>query len=190
MKYVVKGEKIVREKFIVEVEASSFCDALTKTRECVNGEIAIERVNNELVTSETEAYWHDQDPLKDIWDGEWCTTRLNLLKQALLSSRLVKAIYVDFSGQGDDGQVDNVSVHPSNYGAFLEEIVDVHSVNNIVGDLADHILESVPLDWVNNNGGAGSIVIRLEGQKIKFDVSCHEWQQTEGFTFSRTLFFE
>jgi hypothetical protein len=195
MKYTIKGEKVVKEEVSIEVEADTFLEAYKKSIGSFPGcELKVSSINNEHVTSETEADWLDSDHFEGIFDddvgGEF-GIRKSSLKSALLRNRPVENITVHFSGQGDDGQVDYISVEPSQYEEILQDKFGVFTLSGLVGDLSDAILENVPIDWVNDSGGAGQISFSLNNKdELIVEVECHEWETTEGFTFWRELKIE
>ena len=193
MKYLVEGEKIVRERFSVEIEAESFYDAFDKTAKA-GYEVSIEKINGEFVTCGIEAEWCDNNPIRDILDNKYSKARIELLKTFLSASPAVKEIYAEFSGEGDDGRIDVINVIPFGYDFFLDEDLiagegysELVSAREVVMDISGHIIESLPVNWMDNRGGAGRIVIRLDNDKIKFDIMCHEWDTSEGLVFHKTL---
>jgi hypothetical protein len=95
---------------------------------------------------------------------------------------------------GDDGRIDVINVIPFGYDFFLDDDLiagegysELVSVREVVMDISAHIIESLPINWMDNHGGAGRIVICLDNHKIKFDIMCHEWDVSEGLVFHKTL---
>lgn len=188
MKYNIKGEKVVREEVSIEIEANSFLEAYKKAVESFSGfELKVSSINDEHITSETEADWMDSNPLEGVLDDDGYSLRKSSLKSALSRNKAVKNVTVHFSGQGDDGQVDYVSTEPHEYEEVLQDKFGTFTLSELVSDLSDAILESVPLDWVNDSGGAGQITFSLKNGELIAEVECHEWENTEGFTFWKTL---
>jgi len=188
MKYNIKGEKVVKEEVSIEVEAASFLDAYKKARASFDGyEFNVSSINDEHITSETEADWMDYNPLEGVLDDDGYSLRKSSLKSALLRNKAVKNVTVHFSGQGDDGQVDYISTEPGEYEEVLQDKFGTFTLSDLVSDLSDAILESIPIDWINDNGGAGQITFSLKDDELIAEVECHEWESTEGFTFWKTL---
>lgn len=84
--------------------------------------------------------------------------------------------------------------------ALIEEKLDggfvspkFGSVNHVefvsLYDVFEKILENwiynnCPIDWVNNEGGAGSCVARIKNNKLEIEVNVHEWVMEEGPNYS------
>lgn len=116
----------------------------------------------------------------------------NKRKQAKLIFEMIKAaggkrIYIDFDGSGDSGSIDSVSIQPDNMD--FPVIYDMESSTYKDGKWVvtsepkkqpvcaalEHIcydmLEQTGIDWYNNDGGFGELVIDLDTGSIKLEVS-------------------
>ena len=139
-----------------------------------------------IVQSQQEARFHDADPLSNIIKEVPDT--VEAVRQILLINRPVKSIQINFSGSGDDGEIDYMDVFPENYSEILNDLFYSESVESIVGELAELISNHIPVDWVNESGGDGSITISLTDQdKLKVEVCAAENVTSEGPVFHDTF---
>ena len=119
-------------------------------------------------------------------------TQLNLLG--------AKRVVVEFQGGGDDGQVDGVYITDQNddyidipndmiawttqtYGDQQSEQKQT-KLFDALEDLCSRALDETGLDWYNNDGGQGNLVIdfRENPPSIKLNVGINH-RQTEDFEY-------
>lgn len=107
-------------------------------------------------------------------------------------------IHADFSGSGDDGNINEASVLSLNNTAveldnhFLE-ITETYRpwgqppqtkkekrpLKEIVNRLCDELLEKTGHDWYNDDGGQGTIDIDLRTGHIELDVGINRTETTD-----------
>lgn len=84
-----------------------------------------------------------------------------------LKDRNVKKILFEYSGENDDGAIDQIILIDNDDRTMHSNIID--DVPNLMNELEDHvydILETVS-DWVNNEGGYGEVCITTEDGKYR-----------------------
>ena len=86
-------------------------------------------------------------------------------------------INVEFSGSCDSGAIDDVSYY--DYDGKLLRISRDNELDDIFYEMLDHKTAGTG-DWVNNDGGNGSMEINLETEL--YDVSVH-FYVTEDYDF-------
>lgn len=192
MKYTIKGYE--KKEISFELEANSYEEAFDKAKENYSpGEFEIQNINDEIVTCSQEAEWADDTKMFDTAIERVkteCADELEVLKDAIKKNRGVKRFFVSFSGQGDDGQIDYVGVEPYELSGVVEERIGSSSIEEILNSIAEHFLEYVPIDWVNDQGGAGSIHIKLNDEdEFVLNIECHSWEATECEQFYRDITF-
>jgi hypothetical protein len=112
------------------------------------------------------------------------------IKQKLELKKLrdlnVSKLEISYSGGGDDGCIDNWAVYTigSNgkekwngdiiINSFAEEFEDY--VYNLLSDV-------IEWDWVNNEGGYGSLIFDIENQEVKID---HSQRHVEEYHYSES----
>lgn len=82
----------------------------------------------------------------------------------------IKQVFVEFSGSGDSGDIDQI-----NYNTINNNGVDVDdSIHTKVEHLAWKILKKIDIvgDWVNDEGGFGNLYINTE--KSTFTLEYHQ----------------
>lgn len=187
MKYKIKGQKVVKEDFSVEIEATSYVDAFKKVCETFGHDIEVYKINDSFITNQVEADWQDHDTFSDSLK-EVDSNDFDLLKEVFRINKGVKSFTVHFSGQGDDGQIDHVSCEPHTLQDVTDETVSGTNISNLLEQIAGTLIDEVPIDWVNDNGGAGQVQFKLNDQgKIEIEVSCHDWDTVENNTFCKKV---
>jgi hypothetical protein len=107
----------------------------------------------------------------------------------------VKRIEISFSGSGDSGDIDDVEFHDSD-GSYLTNLVketfsnkseiDIdNELRDIAWALVNEKVDTVG-DWVNNEGGFGSITIDVEEKT--YDLS-YSQRTTEDYDWSDEMLF-
>ena len=61
------------------------------------------------------------------------------------------------------------------------------SLENVILGLIDYWLIDMPIDWVNGDGGSGSVLLTFNQGKLDITVKAHEWVLEEGPTYSCKL---
>ena len=126
----------------------------------------------------------------------------NYLRDLFVQNKIESA-RIDFSGQGDDGQINYINLMPDSIGYVGDDMIIVPSevisaMNDIDIDMSyfngivkleDAIIHMVsywiyeiPVDWVNGNGGEGCCVLELKDNKLNINVKAFEWITEEGPT--------
>lgn len=121
------------------------------------------------------------------------------LGQVLILTNLkdlgVKKIEISFSGSGDSGDIDDVEFHDSD-GNYLTQLVketfndkskiDIENeLRDIAWALINEKVDTVG-DWVNNDGGFGSITIDVEEKTYDLNYS---QRTTEDYDWSDEMLF-
>ena len=75
----------------------------------------------------------------------------------------VKTINLEFSGGGDSGQIEDIDTHP----VAASEPGDYDS--EAIRAMGYGILERWGIDWYNNEGGAGTIIIHTSPARVEID---------------------
>lgn len=189
MKYTIKGQKVIKEDFSIEVEADSYVDAFRKVTSSLGHNIEVERINDKFITNQVEADWQDHDvfsgAIKSV--SQHYAFDLELIKELFRKNKAVKYFSVYFSGQGDDGCIDNVCCEPYSLNNVVSERVGSVTVSELLSKIADNFLNDIPIDWVNGDGGGGQIDFRLDGDHIKMEVSCYDREMVECNQFNQTV---
>jgi hypothetical protein len=115
-----------------------------------------------------------------------------------------KEVTISFSGEGDDGQIDDLDVH----GGVRESLQDLITVpDEVLNELEkwplshdgykinplvsiSDFLEQVSgfwinycgVDWVNGEGGTGYIRYSVDKKGLKVRMEVSEWERVEGYT--------
>jgi hypothetical protein len=108
----------------------------------------------------------------------------NLIAQLKLLN--VKEFRINFDGGGDDGQIDEIEFYNTNNETFDipsdmiswvyhdfngQEAKDAKvTLHKAIEDLGYQMLDETGHDWVNNDGGYGTIDVLLEGEDGKPSV--------------------
>ena len=107
----------------------------------------------------------------------------NLFAQLKLLN--VKEFRINFEGSGDDGQIDEIEFYNANNETFdvpsdmvswvyteygQEPINRQVTIHKAIEDLGYQMLDEAGHDWVNNDGGYGTIDVTLEGDDGKPSV--------------------
>lgn len=125
----------------------------------------------------------------------------------LLKSMGVRTISADFSGYGDSGNFDSAMYQIAGdvsldtvKNALMDWTVDVGKydyvsntwsnelvtrnmrVEDIVDLILDRSVDETGMDWYNNGGGQGTVLIDLTGEEPKFEIDM-EINRTEIDTF-------
>lgn len=189
MKYTIKGYE--KKEVSFEVEADSYEEAYEKAIK--NPNFSIENINDQIVSSSQEAQWADND---DIFNSTIkkvksnCKAELSFLRDVIKRNKGIKYFSIHFSGQGDDGNIDAVTAEPYTLDDVTEEIVGPYRVCEILERIFMAFTEDVPVDWVNNTGGGGSINVKLnDNDEFEIDIECHSWEEVEAETFYKTVKF-
>jgi hypothetical protein len=83
----------------------------------------------------------------------------------ILKDSGVKTIVIDYSGGGDDGQIDAISYFNKEGDEIKHENVDID--HDQLQGLCYPALEDIE-DWYNNDGGNGEYIIDIE--TMKYDI--------------------
>lgn len=131
---------------------------------------------------------------------------------ALLKAAGISKVVVDYSGSGDSGNIDGATCFDANEGEvpighislmWLPENTQVYNslthkwdrvvkpdeerpLEDILRDVCNDALEDTGLDWYNNDGGQGQLVIEFESDgtpRITLDVGVNI-MSTEDHTFA------
>lgn len=129
------------------------------------------------------------DAYKDMQDGN-----RNVLKQFLADIKEAGAtgtIELTFEGSGDSGDVD-VPTLTDEQQAIVEKLgyafeygggwrwengQYVETANNRKKTLLSIISEAIPFDWINNEGGHGTVYLDIDAQKVRIEG----YQRVESF---------
>lgn len=125
----------------------------------------------------------------------------------LMTSNKIESVDISFSGSGDDGSINNVSIYPENISLVGSDIVSVpkeviesmqtldHSnsfapsmpLEDVFVKIVEYWIYEVPVDWVNGEGGEGSCSFVINKNKLTIEVSAHEWILENGPTYKSVL---
>jgi hypothetical protein len=187
MKYTIIGYKKTQVRF--KIEADSYEDAYRKAKQKDNIEVC--NINDEIITSDTEAAWADdldmfEETVEDINTNY--VDEVATLKSVFKANKGIKYFSVSFSGSGDDGSIDSVNTEPYQLNCVTDEKVGLHSIEEIVSSIAHRFIDSVPVDWENDSGGGGSVQVKLNDKdELEFDIQCYSLDQVEAESFYRTV---
>lgn len=192
MKYSIKGYE--KKEVSFEVEAGSYEEAFDKARKKYTpGDFEVHNINDEIITCSKEAEWADDtkmfdDAIKRVkkdFAGEF-----EILKDAIKKNKAVKHFYVSFSGEGDDGRIDHTGTEPYELQDVVDESIGSYSITELLNSIADSFFEHIPVDWVNDQGGAGRINFKLNDKdEFVLEIECHSWEAVEAEQFYRTVTF-
>lgn len=192
MKYTIKGYE--KKEISFEVEADNMENAFSKAFNMPLKEFSVTSINDHLVTSSLEAKWADR---KDIFNNAIRQLKseyeqeLHTLKEVFKLNNGVKYFNVLFSGSGDDGCIDDVQAVPYALNNIVTENVGKGTINDIVQAIVNVLLDDIPIDWVNDKGGNGSIQLALnEKDEFEFTVNCCEYEEIESTTFHKVFSFK
>jgi hypothetical protein len=87
--------------------------------------------------------------------------------QIILERGKIKTFVISFSGSGDSGQIDDISGKDVNG----DEVKVPENVAKIVEAYAYDALDSIPYDWVNNEGGWGELYIDMQDGSIRCEYN-------------------
>lgn len=177
----------------IEVKANSYEEAyksaLEKAGDLVfeekDTEYKVLSINDNQFSSLTEVRWQDRkDILPEISDDE-----KDLLESILLKNSAIRSFSVNFSGSGDDGGVADIYVDPFNFMTVLNDVVcDGDNLETLLTNVASKMIyhNNLPVDWVNDSGGSGSVTFELDSQnKLKITFTVSENVLDTGVTFTR-----
>jgi hypothetical protein len=88
---------------------------------------------------------------------------------AQLAGLGVASVFIEFSGAGDDGSIEGVTLNDAE-----NKAIDGHDeLCQEIEDWAYKLLDHTEVDWVNNEGGFGEIAIDVAERKYEFTVNCN-----------------
>tara|TARA_R110001599_G_scaffold140731_2_gene320945 strand:- start:16516 stop:16851 length:336 start_codon:yes stop_codon:yes gene_type:complete len=96
----------------------------------------------------------------------------------------VATVRADFDGQGDSGEIHEITFHDVNDDEIDEDLKSA-DLEDYIYDLIESAVNDAHGDWVNNDGGYGHINMRLN----TCEVDCAFYQRTvEEHDWSCNLF--
>ncbi len=112
------------------------------------------------------------------------------IKQKLELKKLrdlnVSKLEISYSGGGDDGCIDNWAVYtigPNGKEEWNGDII-INSFAEAFEDYVYNLLSDViEWDWVNNEGGYGSLIFDIENQEVKIN---HSQRHVEEYHYSES----
>lgn len=113
----------------------------------------------------------------------------NLLILKRVQDLGIKSIRIEFSGGGDDGDIDDIYFFDDDNNNVLLDNDTVDAIDNELRELALVLIrEKVDGvgDWINNEGGFGSIIIDVE--KKTYDLN-YSQRTTEDYDWSDEIVF-
>jgi len=135
----------------------------------------------------------------------------------LMKENKIESVNINFSGGGDDGDIECPEFFPQNINDVGEDeilipeyVIDALVKENIYcGPIGERAIEpldeltslrgffstiikhwvynELPIDWVNGDGGRGSCNFCIKNNKINIEVNGYEWVQKEGPNYSCRL---
>ncbi len=118
---------------------------------------------------------------------------LNVLQCLLpvLRERGVQSVHVDFDGVGDSGSIGQIECTPGEHGDVLNEIIEhpatqrsfedgrwvsrVHQTRQTLREALEELtyeyLEETGVDWYNNDGGYGELIVDVPQGSVFLDVN-------------------
>lgn len=92
-----------------------------------------------------------------------------------LEQRGIKELRISYDGSGDSG-----SVEESHFITMDGDQIDLPEFNDTAGDVAYHILNNYyDVDWYNNDGGHGVVIINIIEKTWEIDGYYRETQSVE-----------
>jgi hypothetical protein len=190
MKYTIKGYE--KKEVSFEVEADSYEEAYEKAIKKPN--FKIENINDQIVSSSQEAEWADNN---DIFNATIervkCESELelSLLREVMKRNKGVKYFSIHFSGQGDDGNIDNVTTEPYTLDDVTEERIGPYKLCEILENIFMAFADDMPVDWVDGTGGSGQMNVKLNDKdEFEIDIECHSFEEVEAENFYKTVKFK
>jgi hypothetical protein len=107
-------------------------------------------------------------------------TFMKTLQEELLKLAIegYKSILVHYEGSGDSGAIDNVALSKEEFDSddfsyysqehYCEPIVDT-SLHSLIEDFVENKLLQDIEDWYNNEGGCGTVLIRIPSGEYHID---------------------
>jgi len=147
---------------------------------------------------------------KNIATRESNYTYLETLQRILpiLRDHQIQNVNVYFSGYGDSGQIDNISYNPqpdidpgeitvqhfisSNHfedGQWINtRQLEETSLNEAIDELTYNYLDETDIDWYNNDGGSGDLVINVTAGTVSLEVNVNHVETTTEYHSERNIF--
>lgn len=125
----------------------------------------------------------------------------------LFKDNKITKVVIDFSGEGDDGSINNVSFYPEKLDLVSKDEVvvpdevvecletnsfsdgrlkksEAFSLEEIVVFFVEHwIYDECGVDWVNGDGGEGECVLELKKNNLHITISASEFIRDLGPEF-------
>jgi hypothetical protein len=137
-------------------------------------------------------------------------TYLDTLRRLLptLGAHDVRYVTVSFDGCGDSGSIQEIAYDPQEVAATVSTVTvayqavttqwdegqwrrvrqQVHSsMNEAIERLTYDYLEETDVDWYNDDGGFGELVIDVEGGTVSLDVNVRYTESHVGFSSEREI---
>lgn len=114
----------------------------------------------------------------------------------------IESARIDFSGQGDDGQINSIELMPDSINYVGDDVIVVPSevisamtdldidmsycsnrlvkLEDVIVGLVSYWIYEMPIDWVNGDGGEGCCVLELKDNKLNIKIKAFEWIREEG----------
>lgn len=88
----------------------------------------------------------------------------------LLAIAGAEIVEIYFDGSGDSGSIEDLAARDEK-----EEIISIPAtIKEKLEDWAYGVLEGTGVDWYNNDGGFGTIILDVKERKYSFEVSQRE----------------
>lgn len=179
----------------IEVEANNYQEAyktaLEKAGDFVfeekSAEYKVSSINDVEISSFIEAKLQDRNDIIPDMNKE----DKHFLESVLLKNLAIDSFSVNFSGSGDDGSIDGVEVEPWALQEVLDDVVcDGDTLETLLTNIASVMVysENLPIDWVNGEGGQGSVIFELDDQnKLKTTFTVAENVSDTGITLTKVF---
>lgn len=80
-----------------------------------------------------------------------------------LRNRSIEKVEINFDGAGDDGSIHEINLYPKE--------IDGENLRGEIEDWGYKFLEGTGVDWYNNEGGFGEIIINIKDNKFNYEVN-------------------
>lgn len=116
----------------------------------------------------------------------------------------IESACIDFSGDGDDGQINGIGLMPDSIKYVGDDAIVVPSevisamndldidmsycssglvkLEDVIIHMVSYWIYELPVDWVNGDGGEGCCVLELKNNKLDIKIKAFEWVREEGPT--------
>ena len=120
----------------------------------------------------------------------------------------IEAVTVSFNGEGDSGSIDDISYAPREHGDEIKSVPVEHfgtstffdegqwrrqaglrqsTLNEALDELTYDYLEETGVDWYNNDGGYGELVIDVQAGTVSLNVQVRYTNTSTEYSAERDI---